>query len=105
MLDSMRLPGSMALASAPTRSKPLGTPVLTVKSSISLFRITPVPGGMNAAPNQVLMLSVPATRFPLRSSTEKCVVLVPATGSGRIPDSCTLGVARSSRIDMRWPSA
>lgn len=95
----------MELASVPIRSKPFGTPVLMEKSSISLFSITPVPAGMNAEPNQVLMLSVPATRLPARSSTEKWVVLVPATGSGRMPESWMLGVALSRSIEMRWPSA
>ena len=44
MLDSGRLPGATAFASAPIRRKPFGTPAFAAKSSISLFSITPVPG-------------------------------------------------------------
>ena len=44
MLDSGRLPGAIAFASAPTRRNPLGTPGLAAKSSISLLSITPRPG-------------------------------------------------------------
>ena len=44
MLDSGRLPGAMALASAPTSPYTLGVPGLAEKSSISSLSSTPVPG-------------------------------------------------------------
>ncbi len=105
MLDSMRLRGAIALASAPTSSKPFGTPGLTAKSSISLFRITPVPGAMNPEPNQALIDWVPATRLPSASMMEKWVVSVALAPSGQIPGNAALGVARSRRIETRCPAA
>ncbi|MCY1311659.1 hypothetical protein D9M70_619870 [compost metagenome] len=49
---SGRLPGAMALASPCTRPYMLGTPILEVKSSISLFSSTPVLSAVTLAPNQ-----------------------------------------------------
>ncbi|MNZ89897.1 hypothetical protein D3C78_1088380 [compost metagenome] len=43
MDESMRLPGSMALASLPTTPKALATPGLALKSSISSFNRKPAP--------------------------------------------------------------
>ena len=77
MLESMRLPGAMALASLPTRPKPLATPGFMEKSSISSFSSTPVPGGTKPDPNHWLMESVAATRLPdNRPGTE--VLVMPA---------------------------
>jgi len=52
MLESGRLPGAMALALPPTNPYTLGTPGLRLKSSISSFSNTPVPGTMNPEPKR-----------------------------------------------------
>ena len=51
MDDSGRLPGAMALASPWTSPNRLGVSGATVKSSISSFISTPVPGAITLAPN------------------------------------------------------
>ena len=48
--ESGRLPGSIALASSPTRPNAFGTPGATEKSSISLLSRKPVPGTAKALP-------------------------------------------------------
>ena len=50
MLLSMRLPGWMAFCAPITRPNMFGEPGLAVKSSISLFSVTPVPGTCTLAP-------------------------------------------------------
>src|SRR3954463_10361147 len=74
MLDSGRLPGATALASAPTRPKALGGPGWAEKSSIWSFRKIPGPGTMTFGPKVVLIVCVQATQFPSASATEKWVV-------------------------------
>src|SRR4029450_7846912 len=74
MLESGRLPGPTALASAPTRPKKLVAPGCAEKSSIWLFRITPVPGTTTFEPKLVLIVAVQATQFPAASAVEKWVV-------------------------------
>ena len=74
MLESGRLPGATALASAPIRPKALGTPGAMEKSSISLFIITPVSGMMTLLPKLVFTVAVMATQLPSPSAQEKCVV-------------------------------
>ena len=78
MLESIRLPGSIPLACECTSPNALGVPRFTEKSSISLFRITPVPGGTKPEPNSVLIVCVTAARLPSLSSTEKWLVSVPS---------------------------
>jgi hypothetical protein len=48
----------------------LGTPTLAVKSSISLFSSTPVPGAVMRAPNQSLSVVVTLTALPNLSTME-----------------------------------
>ena len=55
MLDSGRLPGAIAFASAPISRKPFGTPGFAAKSSISLFSMMPVPGTMRPEPKKKLI--------------------------------------------------
>ena len=52
MEESGRLPGAMALASAPTTPNWFGAPGLTEKSSISSFRRKPAPSTTMPEPNQ-----------------------------------------------------
>jgi len=52
-------------------------PGLIEKSSISLLRNKPVPAIMRPEPNQKFSVIVAATRLPLRSKIEKCVVCGP----------------------------
>ena len=74
MLESGLLPPSTLLDSFPIRPKALGTPGRIEKSSISLFISTPVPGMMTLDPNEVLIVDVIETQFPLSSEQQKCVV-------------------------------
>ena len=62
MLDSGRFAGATALFWAPTSPNALGTPGWAEKSSISLFRIKPVPGTITLEPNDVLTVAVIATQ-------------------------------------------
>src|SRR5256885_569783 len=64
MLESGRLPGPTALASAPINPKKLLTPGWIEKSSIWLFKTTPVPGTTTFDPKEVLMVAVQATQLP-----------------------------------------
>ncbi len=64
MLDSMRLPGSMPFCGPWTRPNMLGAPTFAVKSSISLFRVTPVPGTMTLEPKPPLRVKVLDTALP-----------------------------------------
>ena len=50
MLDSMRLPGTMAFVAPCTSPMAFTAPVLVVKSSISSFRRNCAPGTVNAEP-------------------------------------------------------
>ena len=87
MLESGRLPGSTALASAPIRPNALGTPGWAEKSSISLFITTPVPGVTTPEPKVVLTVAVQATHQPSVSAAEKWVVCLPnksVTASGGV---------------------
>ena len=102
--DSGRFFGAIALASAPMSWKPFGTPGLIEKSSIWLLSRMPVPGTMRPEPKKKLSVMVAATRLPLASSTEKCVVDGPGLGAST-PGNIALGVARSMRIEARWPAA
>ena len=68
--DSMRLPGSMALASPWTSPNWFGTPGFEVKSSISLFSRYPAPRTTTFDPNQLLIVVVTATALPSRSTIE-----------------------------------
>ena len=74
MHDSGRFPGATALASPPTRPKALGVPGAAVKSSISLLRITPVPGTISFDPKEVLIVAVQLTQLPSSSAVAKWVV-------------------------------
>ena len=89
--ESMRLAGAMALASAPTRPKPLGASGLIEKSSISLLRNRPVPAIMRPQPKRKFSVMVAATRLPSRSSTEKCVVCGPALAPAPMPGQRAAG--------------
>src|SRR6266852_43132 len=71
MLESGRLPGATALASAPIRPKKLLTPGWMEKSSIWLFKTSPVPGTTTLDPNEVLTVAVQATQLPSASAVEK----------------------------------
>ena len=77
MLESGRLPGATALASAPMRPNALGVPGCAEKSSISLFITMPVPGSTTPEPNVVLTVAVQATHQPSESVAEKWVVCFP----------------------------
>ena len=61
---SIRLPGSILLASAPNRPKKFGTPGLALKSSISLFRKNPAPPTTTLFPYAVFMVVVTETALP-----------------------------------------
>src|SRR5437588_2568299 len=74
MLESGRLPAATALASAPIKPKKLLTPGWIEKSSIWLFKTTPVPGITTLQPNDVLIVAVQATQLPSASAVEKWVV-------------------------------
>src|SRR5678815_3124154 len=74
MLESGLLPGATPLASAPTNPKKLAMPGCAEKSSISLFKTTPVPGTTIFEPKLVLIVAVQATQLPSESAAEKCVV-------------------------------
>ena len=52
--ESIRLPGAMALLSLPITPNLLGTPVLALKSSISLFIRKPAPPTTTPEPNSQL---------------------------------------------------
>ena len=64
----------MALAVLPTRPKTLAAPGRAEKSSIWLFRRSPVPWGISIDPNAMLMVDVHATALPSLSTTETCDV-------------------------------
>src|SRR5258707_3394442 len=72
ILERGRLPGPTEFASAPTTPKKLATPGGIAKSSIWLFRITPVPGITTLEPNEGLIFAVHATQFPSPSAWRKC---------------------------------
>src|ERR1700686_5373792 len=71
MLESGRLRGPTALASAPTNPKKFVAPGCAEKSSIWLFNTTPVPGMTTLEPKVVLMVAVQATQLPSASAAEK----------------------------------
>src|SRR5262245_1708523 len=79
MLDKGRLPGAIELFSAPTSLNAFGTPGMTAKSSISLFKTTPVPGTMIFEPNDVFIVAVIATQLPCESAAAMWVVCRPNT--------------------------
>ncbi len=68
--ESMRLPGTIALASPCTRPYWLGLPGAVVKSSISLFNRNPAPVTVTALPNPPLSVVVTAAALPAASTTE-----------------------------------
>ncbi len=115
MLERGRFPGAMALEPrVSTRPKALGSKGRIEKSSISLFRMIPVPGTVIPEPNRRLMVWVIATAFPSASVTERWVVPPPPDGfpgpSTRIADSFLpqfQGVRRHQAVCMRarWRSA
>ena len=71
MLESGRLPGDTAFASAPISPKALGAPGCAEKSSISLFITMPVPGMTTPEPKEVFTVAVQATHQPSESAAEK----------------------------------
>src|SRR5262245_56592353 len=89
MLDAGRLPGATALAAVPTSPYVFGTPGATEKSSISLFRMMPVPGTMMPAPNDGLIVVVRTTASPAVATTDTLPVPASRTGSssacGQVP--------------------
>jgi hypothetical protein len=68
MAESIRFPGSMALAAPWTSPNWLGTPGRAVKSSISLLSRNPAPVTVTRLPYRELMVVVTATAFPGRRS-------------------------------------
>ena len=104
MLDRLRLFGAMAFAVAPTSPNTFGLPGLMEKSSMVLLSSTPVFGAMYPVPKNRLTEIVAATRLPSASSTEKCVVCIPA-GSDSMPGNRLDGMALSVRMLLRCPAA
>ena len=87
------LPGAIAFAAPCTRPNMLGDPGLLVKSSISLFSRTPVPGATRWMPNQSFSVYVTETAFPSWSMTENWVVFIPSCG----------GIALANALDgVAW---
>lgn len=73
MLDSGRFPGRMKFASVGMNPNELFLPG-TLKSSISLFRMTPVSGTINRDPKIVLMVVVSEMLSPDSSAVTMCDV-------------------------------
>src|SRR5712672_3376550 len=114
MAESGRLPGAMELAELWMRPNMLGTPILEVKSSISLFRRKPRPSTVTPDPKPPLRVYVLETALPSASTMEKWVVWVDSFtgvdcgGGGMKPVGRTrslLGVGLVGSMEARQAAA
>ncbi len=97
---SMRLFGSILLASPPITPYIFGEPGFALKSSISSFNKKPEPATITLEPYASFNVVVTATAFPSGSITERCVVSGDSYSASEPSLIVALGVACSGSNDF-----